>query len=274
MNRWPDLLTSFGLALLLHGLLVLGAVWFWTLRPPEIRPVFQGGDISLAVTFVAAGESRGAWSVEREAVAGEAREALSVERGAGEDASPKMMPDAGRQTPEDNLKKMPNNSLPAELSAEGEPLPEEEQDMFDAESAAPASANMPEDGRRTTRDAWQAADLSRVARDNGRQMTDSAPPSDALRQGVSGTVRRKSEIRPYYPLGARLRGEEGVVMVRVRVNSLGRALRCEVARSSGYPLLDEAAVDAARRARYVSTRPEALRAEAETTLTFKFQLTE
>ena len=30
--------------------------------------MFQGGDVSLAVTFVAAGEARGAWSVEHKAV--------------------------------------------------------------------------------------------------------------------------------------------------------------------------------------------------------------
>ncbi|MFH1969176.1 MAG: TonB family protein [Verrucomicrobiota bacterium] len=43
--------------------------------------------------------------------------------------------------------------------------------------------------------------------------------------------------------------------VRVWVNSSGRARRCEVARSSGFPALDKAALDAARCARYVSTRP-------------------
>ena len=107
-------------------------------------------------------------------------------------------------------------------------------------------------------------------------MPDSAaePSPEVLRQGVSGAMRMQSEIRPYYPLGARLRGEEGAVTVRVWVNDSGRALRCEVACSSGYPLLDEAAVDAARRARYVSTRPGTWRAEVETTLTFRFRLTE
>ena len=117
----------------------------------------------------------------------------------------------------------------------------EDQDMLDAETAAPVSAQ---------------------------------PSANMLRQGVSDDIRIKSEIRPYYPMGARLRGEEGAVTVRVWVNDSGRALRCEVACSSGYPLLDEAAVDAARRARYVSTRPGTWRAEVETTLTFRFRLEE
>ncbi|MDP2989878.1 MAG: hypothetical protein Q8O57_04870, partial [Kiritimatiellota bacterium] len=68
MNRLTDFFLSFCLALFLHGLLVLGAVWFWALRSPELRPVFQGGDVSLAVTFVAEAEAREAWSVKRGAV--------------------------------------------------------------------------------------------------------------------------------------------------------------------------------------------------------------
>jgi protein TonB len=238
MNRWTDLLASFGVAVLLHGLLVLGAVWFWTLRSPELRPMFQGGDVSLAVTFVAA-----APTPERFPLRPDTRLSGVIGTSAGQ---------VGGQVTDSAV----------------EPLPEEDenQDMLDAETAASVSAqapaNAPEDRRRTT--------------DDGQQTTDSAaePPSDALRQGVSGAVRRKSEIRPYYPLGARLRGEEGAVTVRVWVNGSGRARRCEVARSSGYPVLDEAAVDAARRARYVSTQPGAWRAEAETTLTFRFRLTE
>jgi TonB family protein len=263
MNRWTDLLASFGIATLLHGLLVLGAVWFWTLRPPELRPIFQDGDVSLAVTFVAAARDGGQTTDNR-----------------------RQRTDGGQQAPDIGSRKPGTTDI-----------------LTDPET------EMPEDRRQTTRDAWQATDLSRVARDDRRQtteeegedqdmldaetaapvsaqasanapedgrQTDSAaePSSDTLRQGVSGAVRMQSEIRPYYPLGARLRGEEGAVTVRVWVKPSGRARRCEVAHSSGYPALDEAAVDAARRARYVSTRLGAWRAEVETTLTFQFRLTE
>ena len=68
MNRWTDLLTSFGMSVLLHGLLVLGVVGFWTLRSPALRPMFQDGDVSLAVTFVTvADDDSSTWSVERKA---------------------------------------------------------------------------------------------------------------------------------------------------------------------------------------------------------------
>ena len=217
MNRLTDLLTNFGMSVLLHSLLVLGVVGFWTLRSPELRPMFQDGDVSLAVTFVTAvDDDSSTWSVERKALSG------------------------GRETTDP-------------------PAPTEALATF---LRPPEQASQRREGEALAQEV--------------RQMPDSAaePPPEVLRQGVSGAVRMQSEIRPYYPLGARLRGEEGAVTVRVWVNDSGRALRCEVARSSGYPLLDEAAVDAARRARYVSTRPGTWRAEVETTLTFRFRLEE
>jgi len=59
------------MSVLLHGLLVLGVVWFWTLRPPDLRPMFQDGDVSLAVTFVTAvDDDSSTWSVERKALSG------------------------------------------------------------------------------------------------------------------------------------------------------------------------------------------------------------
>lgn len=241
MNRLADFFGSFCVALFLHGVLVIGAVWFWTLRPLERRPVFQSGDVSLAVTFVAAAADKG-----------------------------QPNEDAGRLMPDASLKKATDEFV--------EPMPEEGegQDLPDAESAtplsAPVSANVPADGGRAT----EKANIQYPAANAQRRIEDQAAESvsDALNPGVSSTVRMQSEIRPYYPLGARLRGEEGAVTVRVLVNGLGRASRCEVVHSSGYPALDESALDAARRARYVSTRPGVWSAESATTLTFRFRLTE
>ena len=224
MNRLADFLIGFSLALVLHGMLALGAVWFWTLRPPELRPMFQDGDVSLAVTFVAAADPHALRRHEEQAL------------------------DIGSRKPETTgILTVPETEMAEDgqqIADEGRQMMDEEredQDMLDAETAAPVSAQ---------------------------------PSANVLRQGVSDDIRIKSEIRPYYPLGARLRGEEGAVTVRVRVDSSGRAQWCEVARSSGYSALDKAAVDAARRARYVSTRPGAWRAEVDTTLTFRFRLTE
>ena len=49
---------------------------------------------------------------------------------------------------------------------------------------------------------------------------------------------------PYYPSAAKRRGEQGKVMLRVRVAKSGTAAFVEVAKSSGYESLDESAVKA------------------------------
>lgn len=49
-------------------------------------------------------------------------------------------------------------------------------------------------------------------------------------------------------------GEEGRVFLRVRVSTEGRAVGIQIHRSSGYERLDEAAVAAVRRWRFVPGR--------------------
>jgi protein TonB len=55
---------------------------------------------------------------------------------------------------------------------------------------------------------------------------------------------------PAYPEAARQRGQQGDVELRIRVGEDGSALRVELSRSSGHRLLDEAAIEAARRWRF------------------------
>lgn len=55
---------------------------------------------------------------------------------------------------------------------------------------------------------------------------------------------------PGYPYYARRRGQEGRVILRVRVSAAGAAERVSVRNSSGYPLLDEAAIEAVRAWRF------------------------
>ncbi|RXZ36294.1 energy transducer TonB [Oxalobacteraceae bacterium CAVE-383] len=56
--------------------------------------------------------------------------------------------------------------------------------------------------------------------------------------------------RPEYPAGARQRREQGTVIVRALVNTLGIPAAVSVFRSSGYPELDQAAARAVLAARY------------------------
>ncbi len=57
-------------------------------------------------------------------------------------------------------------------------------------------------------------------------------------------------IRPVYPLGARRRGEEGTVVLDVKVAADGRAAGVTLVRSSGFAELDRSAERAAAQARF------------------------
>ncbi|HEY0879411.1 MAG TPA: energy transducer TonB, partial [Zeimonas sp.] len=59
---------------------------------------------------------------------------------------------------------------------------------------------------------------------------------------------------PKYPRASRRLGEQGRVVLRVRVEADGRPSQCEVQRSSGSSRLDEAALAAVRRWSFISAR--------------------
>jgi protein TonB len=59
---------------------------------------------------------------------------------------------------------------------------------------------------------------------------------------------------PAYPQASRRRGEEGLVILRVKVTANGRAQEIEIAESSGHPRLDRAAQDAVARWRFEPAR--------------------
>lgn len=59
---------------------------------------------------------------------------------------------------------------------------------------------------------------------------------------------------PRYPLAARRRGQEGRVVLLVHVDASGGAAEVAVERSSGFPLLDRAAIDAVRQWSFVPAR--------------------
>lgn len=65
----------------------------------------------------------------------------------------------------------------------------------------------------------------------------------------------------FYPIGARDRGEEGRVVLRVTIAADGRLLDAFIANGSGYPDLDAATIDMARRAAPYPPLPRALGAE-------------
>lgn len=57
-------------------------------------------------------------------------------------------------------------------------------------------------------------------------------------------------VAPAYPLAARRRGIEGAVLLHVRFDASGQPREISVMTSSGSPMLDDAARDAAARWRF------------------------
>ena len=80
-------------------------------------------------------------------------------------------------------------------------------------------------------------------------------------------------IKPEYPKGARQRGEQGDVVVEIRINAKGTVDDVAVAVSSGFPELDEAAVKAARAAKFSPARSghDAVASTARLKLSFKLR---
>ncbi|MFA7159846.1 MAG: TonB family protein [Kiritimatiellia bacterium] len=96
--------------------------------------------------------------------------------------------------------------------------------------------------------------------------------ADSNLKGVSGISAESAGIRPFYPLAARLRGEEGVVKVEVCVGTKGQVLECALAKSSGFSALDKAALKAVKGAHFISANALPIRQAGKTLLTFRFDL--
>ncbi len=67
-----------------------------------------------------------------------------------------------------------------------------------------------------------------------------------------------SNPAPVYPRVSRRLGEFGVVRLLVQVGSDGQALQVELKHSSGYPRLDQSALDTVPRWRFVPARQGSL----------------
>ena len=101
-----------------------------------------------------------------------------------------------------------------------------------------------------------------------------AAPTPAPRQArVDAPPRQRSSIKPDYPKGARQRGEQGDVVLELAINKSGGVDAVSVVGSCGFPELDEAAVAAAKKARFTPARSgdSAVASTARLKLTFKLK---
>lgn len=75
--------------------------------------------------------------------------------------------------------------------------------------------------------------------------------ADMRTKGVVCESRVSSKPMPRYPRISRRRGEEGIVSIKVWIDDKGNPKKVEIIKSSGFPNLDRAAVDALRKGSFV-----------------------
>lgn len=108
--------------------------------------------------------------------------------------------------------------------------------------------------------------------------TPPSPVSQPTAAGGGRNARVKSnpqpsgEIKPEYPRSSRSRGEEGDVILEVKVGRNGRAEAVSVVKSSGYAELDASACKAVLRARFVPAKENGRSVDGSFKLKLSFRL--
>ena len=97
-------------------------------------------------------------------------------------------------------------------------------------------------------------------------------PSSLSQARVDAPPRPRRATRPEYPKGARLRGEQGNVILEIEIGADGVCVAAKVAVSCGFAELDAAAVKAALAARFVPAKAGNSPVSSVARLTLSFRL--
>ena len=100
----------------------------------------------------------------------------------------------------------------------------------------------------------------------------SEPTTQEAQPGIRAKPNYLKNPEPPYPAMARRRRQEGLVLLSVRVSAQGRAVRVELKQSSGFPVLDEAALQAVRGWEFEPARLGAVGVESEIEVPVRFKL--
>ncbi len=79
-------------------------------------------------------------------------------------------------------------------------------------------------------------------------------------------------VPPEYPEQARKKGQEGLAMVHVLINEYGKVVQTEIAKSSGYQILDSAATITASQFEFTPAEYSGKAVKVKMTIPFKFRL--
>ena len=256
---WPRLATAgaAGLSLAAHVLLVATVLYPWSVS-------LQGPPPSIDVTLIAIPERRVAAlspsqvrppSRDRAAAVVPAPEALPVPPVKPappvieQDAAPAVAADAAVASRPATPRR---NRVPARLVtmvvAEREPLPRQQADVQTRDFAALA-AKMPESAK-----------------------LPGAAPAEPVAQGPIVDAGLVAGLQPEYPILARRRGYQGRVVIAATVLPSGAVEFASLVASSGYDVLDHAALEAVRRWRLLPARLDGKAVDGRIEIPFDFVL--
>ena len=102
--------------------------------------------------------------------------------------------------------------------------------------------------------------------------TSSGAATTGVPGGVTSPLRPRSNPKPPYPPEARRLGQQGRVLLEVQVGADGRATGVSVKRSSGFPALDNAAVQGVQRWTFEPARAAGLPVASRADVPVNFSL--
>ncbi len=161
--------------------------------------------------------------------------ARAVAAAAPAPARPPRAPPRAPAPPAEAPSPRPRTATPAPPPAAAPDPPSSAQ----AASAAPSAASV------------AAASAVAGSRDGGMPASSSSHPTPSRTPAATGAAYRDAP-EPEYPESAREDEMEGLVVLRVRISAEGRPLEIALRRSSGYGVLDRAALRAVRRWTFVA----------------------
>jgi periplasmic protein TonB len=99
-------------------------------------------------------------------------------------------------------------------------------------------------------------------------------PMESGGTAATAKPRYRTNPVPEYPIPSRRRREEGIVLLNVAVDESGKPSNISLNHSSGYPLLDRAAVDAVRRWTFEPARAGGVPMFSQVVVPVRFSLSE
>ena len=102
--------------------------------------------------------------------------------------------------------------------------------------------------------------------------SDTAPAATPMEAGAAQQLKTTNRVEPVYPATSRRLGEEGTTRLRVMVDQNGRPGQVQIAASSGFARLDQAAIEAVKRWRFVAATDGSRPVASWTQVAITFQL--